>query len=112
MIPTFKCPFGGRPTNKSQVGGFCVDRKNGVVGYRIGWIPLDAEIHPGEPIIVPVHLLDEFRTAFKVEVTGLKEATKKEPIKVRLAKWLMDQPTQTVKEPRKVKVGDQWITIE
>ena len=96
------CPMGGRP-NK-HYGAIALD-KSGKIGYRVGYIPKDISVQPGESIIIPLNMINQFR-----EDLGIKEIkTVRVPFKEKVGKWLAgikDEPP----EIKAVKLNNTWIT--
>jgi hypothetical protein len=88
-------PYGGK--NTRHFGKITVDKETGVAGFRIGFIPREGRVLPGDPIIVPINQVSDFCHDLGVDLA--KEIkNKKEPIRVQIAKKLIGNYPLTEKE--------------
>ena len=108
MIPDTKCPYGGRPTFQ-KYGKFVIDKETGIAGYRVGFVPKEYT-EAGEPIIIPLNHIHEFRASFRMD--EIRTKIKKPPVRVRVGKWLASEPVEAHSELKKVKIDGRWIWIK
>jgi hypothetical protein len=95
MVLIKSYPFGGKVTR--HFGKIAVDRESGIAGFRIGFIPKDGRVLPGDPIIVPFNQISDFCQDLGIDIAGeIKQ--KKTPIRVAIAKKLIGDYPITEKE--------------
>lgn len=103
MIVELNCSTGGRPM--SGYGKFVIDKDSGVAGYQIGYSP------SGEKIIIPLRDIKKFRRDMKIGLEkDVKEKSK--PLKYKIGEWLLGVEPKDYSEPKRVKIGDKWVTID